>query len=107
MKLLLALFGGAVAVAGADKLTGNKGYARMFRHLEWSDNAMRAAAIAETAGGVLMIPPATRRLGGAIVAAVSTVVIASELQRGDSKLAAPRALVLLGGLLGVVVSQRT
>ena len=106
MNTLMALFGGAVAVAGGDKLAGNRDYGRMFRHLGWSEQAMQTAALAETAGGILMIPSLTRRLGGAIVAAVSTAVIVSEIQRGDAKLAAPRGLVLLGGLVAMLAPRR-
>jgi hypothetical protein len=61
--------------------------------------------LAEVTGGLLIIPPATRHLGGAIVAAVSTAVIASELQHRDAKLAGPRALVLIGGLVALLAPQ--
>ena len=98
MALLFPVLGSAVAIAGADKLAGNKGYVGMFQHLGWTGEQMRAAAIAETAGGVLMVPRSTRRLGGALVAAVSAAVLLSELSDGETKLAASRALVLLGGL---------
>jgi len=33
---LFPLLGAAFAVAGADKIIGNRGYASMFRHLGWS-----------------------------------------------------------------------
>ncbi len=106
MKTILALFGGAIAVAGGDKLIGNRGYAAMFRHLGWSDQAMQAAALAETAGGVLMIPGSTRRLGGALVTGVSTAVMVSELRHGDARLALPRAFVLAAGLLALLSGRR-
>jgi hypothetical protein len=93
--------GAAVAVAGADKLIGNRAYSGMFRHLGWSDGEMRAAAAAEVAGGLLMVPRATRRIGGVLVAAVSAIVLASELRRGDGRLAASRGLVLLAGFFAV------
>ena len=102
MANLLPLAGGAVAIAGADKLIGNRGYADMFRHLGWSDDETRAAAAAEMVGGLLMIPRSTRRIGGALVAAVSAVVILSELNNGDTKLAAPRGIVLLSGLVAML-----
>ena len=98
MNGLMALIGGAIAVAGGDKLAGESGYRRMFRHLGWSDDAMHAAAVAETAGGALMVPVATRRLGGALVAGVSAAVIVSEIRSGEPKLAIPRGLVLVAGL---------
>ncbi len=98
MKALMALAGGAIAIAGGDKLVGQRGYERMFQHLGWSDSEMHNAALAETIGGAMMIPSATRRLGGAIVAGVSVAVIASEIRVGEPKLALPRGLVLLAGL---------
>ena len=98
MNGLMALIGGAIAVAGGDKLVGERGYQRMFKHLGWSGDAMHAAATAEMAGGALMVPAATRRLGGALVAGVSMAVIASEVRAGEPKLALPRGLVLQAGL---------
>jgi hypothetical protein len=101
MNGLMALLGGAIAVAGGDKLAGQRGYERMFQHLGWSESDMRNAALAETVGGALMIPAATRRLGGAIVVAVSGAVIASEIKSGEPKLACPRSLVLMAGLFAL------
>jgi hypothetical protein len=98
MNGLMALLGGAIALAGGDKLAGERGCERMFRHLGWSDDAMRMAAIAETTGGALMIPASTRRVGGAIVAGVSAAVIVSEIRSGEPKLAIPRGFVLAAGL---------
>lgn len=45
-------FGAAVALAGFDKLIGQRGYERMFAHLNWSDDQVRAASVAEVAGGL-------------------------------------------------------
>jgi hypothetical protein len=98
MNALMALVGGAIAVAGGDKLAGQRGYERMFHHLGWSESGMRNAALAETIGGTLMVPAATRRFGGALVAGVSMAVIATEIQNREPKLALPRALVLVAGL---------
>ena len=98
MATVYPLVGSAIALAGADKLAGNRGYAGMFRHLGWTSKQMRAAAIAETVGGVLMVPRSTRRIGGALVAAVSAAVLVSELAAGDTKLASSRGLVLAGAL---------
>ena len=106
MATLFPVLGSAVAIAGADKLSGNKGYAKMFEHLGWSDEQVRAAALAETAGGILMVPRSTRRIGGAIVAAVSAMVLISELSQGDTKLASSRAVVLLSGLAAVLTPGR-
>ena len=105
MRYLMPLLGAAIALAGGDKLAKDRGYTRMFHHLGWSDGAMRAAAGAETVGGVLMVPAATRRLGGGMVVAVSALVLASELRHGDARLAAPRALVLLAGLAALLNSR--
>ena len=49
-----------------------------------------------------MMSRATRRLGGAMVAAVSTIVLLNEIERGDGKLAASRALVLASGLAAML-----
>ena len=98
MADLYPVAGAAVALAGADKLVGNRGYAGLFRHLGWSRSEMEAAAAAEVVGGLLMVPRATRRLGGALVAAVSGAILYSEITEGDTKLAASRGLVMLAGL---------
>ncbi len=94
--------GAAFAVAGAEVLTGNRGYSRMFRHLGWSNGAKRAVAAAEIAGGALIALRGTRGLGGAVLAATSAAVLASEARHGDGKLAAPRALLLAAALTGLV-----
>ena len=98
MTMVYPVAGAAVALAGADKLVGNRSYAGLFRHLGWSEGEMQAAALAEVAGGLLMVPRATRRIGGVVVMAVSALVLASELKRGDRKLAASRGAVLLAGV---------
>ncbi len=102
MAYLFAAIGAAVAIAGSDKLGGNPAYAGMFRDLGWSEEAMQAAATAEVAGGLLMALRPTRRIGGALVAAASAAVLASELRHEDGKLAAPRGLVLLAGLIALL-----
>ena len=106
MTLLFPTIGASIAVAGGDKLAGNRAYAGMFRQLGWSRRDMQIAAATEMAGGLLMVPRATRRVGGALVAAVSATVLLSELQRGDAKLAGPRGLVLLAALAAVVAPGR-
>lgn len=106
MPSLYPTLGAAVAIAGGDKLAGNAAYAGMFRHLGWSQKSMRAAAIAEMAGGLLMAPRATRRVGGAVVAATSAAVLFSELRQGDAKLAAPRGLILLTALAALLMPGR-
>lgn len=99
MSYLSAALGAAVALAGGDKLAGMRGYEDMFHHLGWSESNIRVAAAAEVAGGLLMIPRRTRGLGGALVAAASAAVLASEVSRGDTKLALPRGLILLFALI--------
>ena len=105
MNYLLGLAGGAIALAGGDKLGRDRGYVRMFRHLGWSDEVMQVAAVAEMAGGALMVPPSTRRFGGALVAAVSAAVLVSEIKHADTKLAIPRGLVLLAGLTALLAPR--
>ena len=95
---LFSLLGAAVALAGGDKLAGDRAYDSMFRHLGWSRGDMRALAGAELMGGLLMVPRPTRPLGAALVAGASAAVFASEVRHGDSKLAASRGLVLLMAL---------
>ena len=103
MSYLFPALGAAVALAGFDKLAGERGYRRMFGHLDWSPDQARAAAVAECAGGLLMMPRATRRLGGAAVAAASLALLASEIRHRDPKLAVPRGLVLAAALAAVLV----
>jgi hypothetical protein len=98
MSYLFPALGAAVVVAGGDKLAGNRGYKGMFRSLGWTREEMQLAALAEIAGGLLMGPRSTRRLGGALVTATSGALLASELRQGDEKLAMARGLVLLAGL---------
>lgn len=106
MSLFYPIVGAAVTVAGSDKLIGNKAYDRMFREIGWSDFDMRAAAAAEVAGGVLMLAPRTRRLGGFILAVASGAVLASELKANEPQLAARRAAVLLAALAAMIAPGR-
>ncbi len=103
MSLIYPAAGAAIAVAGGDKLAGEGSYRRMFRGLGWSQSDMRSLAAAEVAGGLLMAPRLTRRLGGALVVVASSLVLRSELRRGEGGLAAPRVLVLLAGLCAMLV----
>ena len=105
MALLFPAVGMAVAVAGGDKLAGNKDYIDMFRHLGWSKVDMQAAAAAEVASGVLMALPATRRLGGVILAATSAAVLMSEVNGNQPQLAVPRAALLLAGLAAILAPR--
>lgn len=101
MSYVYPALGFAIALAGLDKIVGQRGYERMFGHLDWTEGEMRAAAVAEVAGGLMMVPRETRVIGGVLVAAASAAVLASELRRRDVKLAVPRALVLLAGVAAV------
>jgi hypothetical protein len=98
--------GAAIALAGGDKLAGQRGYRDMFHGLGWSEASMRTAATAELVGGLLMLLPSTRRLGGAVVAVTSATVLATEIGQGETKLALPRSLVLLLGLVAVADQAR-
>ena len=97
------IIGAGVAIAGADKLLGDRAYEGMFSDLGWSREQMRQVAAAEVLGGLLMILKPTRRLGAAIVLAASARVLAAEIVRGDARLAAPRGGVALAAL-GVLVA---
>ena len=102
MSIIYPAIGAAIVVGGGDKLAVEGAYERMFRGLGWSQADMRLVALVEVVGGALMVPRATRRLGGAIVAAASAAVLNSELRDGDTKLAGARALVLLAGLSAIL-----
>jgi hypothetical protein len=102
MGTMYPALGAAVAVAGGDKLTGDRAYGSMFGHLGWSRGAMRAVGAAEVIGGLLMGPRATRRLGGAVLAGASAALLVSEMRHGDAKLAAPRGLILLTALAALL-----
>ena len=100
------VLGAAFAVAGADKIIGNRGYARMFNHLGWSKAGLRGVAVAEMLGGALLAAGSTRRLGGAIAAATSATVLASEVRRGDTELAVPRGLLMAAALWALFARRR-
>ncbi len=106
MADLYPVVGAAIAVAGGDKLVGNRGYKGMFRNLGWSDEAMRAIAAAEVVGGLMMIPRSTRRFGAALVAAISAAVLVSEIRDGDPKLAASRGAVLVAAVAALTAPKR-
>ena len=105
MSYLYPTLGAAIAVAGLDKLVGQRGYERMFGDLDWSEGEMRAVAAAEVAGGLMMVPRQTRTIGGLLAAAASGAVLASELRHRDLDLAVPRALVLLAALSVLVARE--
>jgi hypothetical protein len=104
MSYVFPALGAAVALAGGDKLLGMPEYEGMFDHLGWSRGERQAAAAAEVAGGLLMMPRSTRGIGGALLAVASGAVLASEIAHGDTKLAVPRGLILLAALTAVAGS---
>jgi hypothetical protein len=97
------LAGGSIALAGVDKLMGDRAYEGMFAQLGWSEDQMRKLALAEVLGGLLMIPRFTRQLGAGVVIAASASVLLAELGKGEVKLAASRAGVLATALAALVV----
>ena len=100
-RTIVPLLGLGMAVAGFDKLAGNRSYRELFNKWGWSRDGMHNIATAELVGGALMIPRQTRRLGGGILAAASGVVLASELQNRET-LAAPRMGVLMVALTALL-----
>ena len=95
--------GASIALAGADKVFGNRAYEGMFKHLGWSEADMRKLGGAEVLGGLLMVLRPSRRLGAAIVLAASTTVLTAEIQKGDVRLAVSRGGVLLAALAGLIL----
>ncbi len=100
--MLYPLLGAAFAVAGADKMGGDRGYEEMFRGLGWSRDGMRAVAAAEMAGGAMLGLRGTRRLGAGVLAGVSMAVLASELRAGRARLAGPRGFLLAAALIALL-----
>lgn len=104
--MIYKLLGAAFAVAGADKLFGDRGYEEMFEDLGWSREEMRLAAMAEVAGGLMLGLRATRRLGAAVLAGTSAAVLASEMREGRGELAGPRGLLLGAALVALAAPGR-
>ena len=97
------IVGASIALAGADKLIGDRAYEGMFRDLGWSQVEMRKVGAAEVLGGLMMLFRPTRRLGAAVVLAASTTVLLAELREGELKLAASRGGVILAGLGALIL----
>ncbi len=97
-RYLVPLVGIGMAVAGADKLAGNPGYVRLYRHWGWTPQQRQMAGAAEMAGGAMMACRGTRRLGGAVMAGASATQLTAELAHGDGGLGLARA-----GVLGVAL----
>lgn len=99
LDTLVSLVGVGMAVAGADKLAGERSYVRLYRHWGWNRQQMRLAGAAEVAGGTMMAFRRTRRLGGAILAGASVTQLTAELAHGDGGLAMARSGVLAAALI--------
>jgi uncharacterized membrane protein YphA (DoxX/SURF4 family) len=102
VRILAPLVGVGMAVAGWEKLADERGYRRLFRHFGWSHADLWRVGVAELAGGALMVPPATRRIGGAIMAAASVPQLAAEIRHRDHGLTAARVCVLAVALAAVL-----
>ena len=88
------VLGLAFGLAGADKIYGQRGYRLMFRHLGWSERRMRGVGGSEMLGGALLLPAATRPLGGALLVATCATVLTAELRHGKGSLGVPRLALL-------------
>jgi len=105
-RLITPLVGLGMAVAGADKLAGDRAYLRLFKSWGWSRQEMRASGAVELAGGLLMANPGTRRLGGAIMVGSSAALLAAELRHRDDAMAVARIGVLATALIAFLGSSR-
>lgn|SRR5271166_3749761 len=87
MRLLVV--GGAFATMGLMKIAGTPWERRWFRR--WGeDDARLPVGLAETSGALLLLSPATRRVGAALLATTSAPTLSWELERGDPELAVMR-----------------
>ena len=102
LRTLVSMIGVGMAVAGADKLAGDRAYVRLYRHWGWSRQQMRLAGAAEVAGGTLITFRRTRRLGGAILAGASITQLTAELAHGDGGLAMARTGVLGAAIIALL-----
>lgn len=100
------LLGLGFVVAGIDKLFGLRSYERLFRHLGWSEDGMRLVGAGEVAGGVMLTTPATRTLGGLLLAGTSAIVLRTELGHREPRLALPRFALLLAALAVTATPRR-
>lgn len=103
VRMALAL---GFAVAGFEKLMGGQPYQRVFRHLGWNRDQMRAVGIAEVSGAALLLCPCTRRLGGGLLAGTSAMVLRDELRHRDPHLAVPRAALMTAALAVLLLPSR-
>ena len=94
MSRVVTLVGLGMAVAGADKLAGDRAYERLYRRWGWSRGQMQLAGLTELLGGTLMAFGRTRRLGGVLLTGASITQLTAELAHGDGDLALARTGVL-------------
>lgn len=92
------LLGLGFAIAGADKLLGQRGYRRLFRRWGWRGTGRKIVGAAEFAGGVMVASRLLRHRGGLLLSATSAAVLAKEMGRQETGLAMPRLLMLLGAV---------
>ena len=64
MATVYPIAGASIALAGAEKLLGDRAYEGMFRHLGWTKDQMFRLAGAEVLGGLLMVLKPTRKPAG-------------------------------------------
>lgn len=102
MSCLVTLVGLGMAVAGADKLAGDRAYEKLYRHWGWTRGQMQLAGLAEFLGGELMAFGRTRRLGGALMTGASVTQLTAELAHGDGGLALARTGVLACGVTALL-----
>lgn len=102
LRYFVPLVGIGMAIAGADKLAGQRSYARMYRSWGWTPHQRQIAGAAELAGGTMMACPRTRSLGGAVMAGASLTQLTAELAHGDGGLALARLGVLGAALIALL-----
>jgi hypothetical protein len=103
--LRLLLVGGAFSLMGLLKLAGAPWERRWFNAWGLGDEGRRNFGAVETAGAVLLIPPATRRIGALTLAATSVRTTDLEADQGQETLALIRfGLLVLA--LGVAFGRR-
>lgn len=105
-RFLTPLVGLGMAVAGLDKVAGDRTYERLFRHWGWTREQMRMSGAVELAGGLLMANRGTRRLGGAVMVGSSAALLATELRHRDDGMAAARIGVMVVALIAFLGSSR-
>ncbi len=99
MKLIASAAGLTLLAAGVAKLARPPSYEALVKDLDWSEEERQGIGAGELAGGLLMLLGPTRRLGAGVVLAASGAALAVELRSGATRLAAPRAGLMIAALL--------